>query len=108
MKIQVITTTCSNDPEALTIANKVVEEKLAFCAQVTPQITSIYPWKEKIEQSSEVGLVLKTSSNLSDRLVSRLRELHPYQTPQVISYPAEIISVPYENWAKDWLNSTES
>lgn len=75
------------DPKtARRIARTVVEGRLAACANITGAIESIYWWKGSIDSAREVAIILKTRRVLLARLVSRVQELHPYETPCIVAY----------------------
>ncbi|CAI5769013.1 isoform X1 [Podarcis lilfordi] len=65
--------TCPNQTVAKEIARAVVEKKLAACVNIVPQITSIYEWKGKIEEDSEVLLMIKTRSSRASALAEFVR-----------------------------------
>lgn len=77
--------TTKNHKEAKKIGSALVEEKLAACANIIDNMESIYEWKGKIETDSECILIAKTTyGNISD-LRKRVKELHSYDVPCVIS-----------------------
>ncbi|XP_076414449.1 protein CutA isoform X3 [Peromyscus maniculatus bairdii] len=65
--------TCPNEKVAKEIARAVVEKRLAACVNLIPQITSIYEWKGKIEEDSEVLMMIKTQSSLVPALTEFVR-----------------------------------
>ncbi|KYO47857.1 CutA-like protein [Alligator mississippiensis] len=65
--------TCPNETVAKEIARAVVEKHLAACVNIMPQITSIYEWKGKIEEDSEVLLMIKTRSSRIPALAEYVR-----------------------------------
>lgn len=75
-----VTTTCSDESEAKTVAEILLAEKLIACAQRLP-IHSIYRWQGEIKEGSEVLLILKTSR--PDEVVAKLDELHSYDIPMI-------------------------
>jgi periplasmic divalent cation tolerance protein len=79
--------TAGSKDEALRIGRAVVEERLAACANVLDGMTSVYWWKGALEQADEAVLIVKTRAELVDRLTARVRELHGYDCPCVISLP---------------------
>ena len=84
----VVLVTCANRREAKGIAQALVEEKLAACVNVFEgPMLSIYRWKGKIEQAREILLVVKTSRALFSRLERRVKQLHSYETPEIIGLP---------------------
>jgi len=103
INIIVISTTCRDSEEARLIASTVIEEKLAFCAQLGTEITSIYPWQGKIESSPEMPLLVKSSSDKVQQLIDRIKSLHSYDTPQLIVYAPAQVEGNYLEWAQDWL-----
>ena len=79
-------TTPSRD-EALRIGRTIVRDRLAACANVLPEVTSVYRWQGEIQEDGETSLILKTRSDLVERLTQRVRELHTYDCPCVIALP---------------------
>jgi periplasmic divalent cation tolerance protein len=77
--------TASSNEEALTIGRKLVEERLAACANVLPQMTSVYWWNGTLEEGHEAVLVVKTRADLVDAATARVRELHSYACPCVVA-----------------------
>ncbi len=77
--------TTKNRDEALKIASAIVEEKLAACANIIDGMESVYHWKDKIETGKECVLILKTTYSNVSRLTRRVKELHSYEVPCVIS-----------------------
>jgi len=89
--------------EAKHIGSIIVEEKLAACANILDGMESIYHWKDKIETENECVLILKTTYSNVAKLSKRLKELHSYEVPCVISLNiAEQEGNPeYLNWIRD-------
>lgn len=75
-----------------------VKERLAACVQILPAIQSIYRWQGSIERSSEVLLIAKTEQGGFAELERRVRELHSYETPEIVAIPVTGISEPYREW----------
>ena len=71
--------------DARRIARTLVEEQLAACANLIPGAESIYWWKGVIESSSEVLAFFKTTEDQYQCFESRLKELHPYETPEIVA-----------------------
>ncbi|XP_030051172.1 protein CutA isoform X2 [Microcaecilia unicolor] len=93
--------TCPNDTVAKEIARGIVEKKLAACVNIVPQITSIYEWKGKIEEDSEVLMMIKTRSSKVPALTEFVRSVHPYEVAEVISLPIDQGNPPYLKWVGD-------
>ena len=90
--------TASNHDEARRIADALVEEHLAACVQLLPQMQSVYRWQGTIETQSEILLIAKTTANSFDKLEKRVRELHSYDTPEVVAVPIVAGSDAYLKW----------
>lgn len=78
----------STFPDAETarrVTRAVVEERLAACGNLVPAIESIYRWKGTLETSTEVLVLFKTTGESYSRLEARIRELHPYELPEIVA-----------------------
>lgn len=93
--------TCPNDTVAKELARGIVEKKLAACVNIIPQITSVYEWQGKIEEDSEVLLMIKTRSSKIPALAEYVRSNHPYEVAEVISLPIDQGNPPYLKWIGD-------
>src|SRR5256885_16185604 len=69
------------------IANQLVAEKFAACANILPAIESIYRWKEKLESGNETLVFFKLSEDRQSAFQEKLRALHPYEVPEIIFVP---------------------
>lgn len=92
--------TCSQD-ESEKIAASLIEDQLAACVNIISGITSIYRWQGKICRESECLLLIKSERRLWKRLAQRVKDLHSYQTPEIIAIPIEDGYPPYLDWIKD-------
>jgi periplasmic divalent cation tolerance protein len=94
----------STFPDAETanrVAEALVEEKLAACANIIPAVHSIYRWKEKIETAGEVMVLLKTTEDRLVELQEKLRSVHPYEVPELICIKIDRGSPDYLRWVID-------
>ena len=98
-KYCIVLTTVNNIDEAQKIINKVLELKLAACIQ-TVNIGSHYTWKENICHDDEVLILFKTSWHLYDTLEIKIKEIHPYEIPEIIAID---IMKGYKGYL-DWIN----
>lgn len=92
----IVLNTCPNQEIAEKIASTLVDCGLAPCVNIIPGVTSIYKWQGKREISQEYLLVVKTRADAYQSLEKSIKELHPYELP-------EIISVPLANGLADYL-----
>lgn len=84
--------------EATELGRQLVTERLAGCANVLTGMISIYPWDGEIQQSSEAVLLLKTRTTLLPELRARLRVLHQYDCPAIVSWELTGVNAEYEQW----------
>ncbi len=90
--------TCANLDEAKNIARTIVTEKLAACANIFPQIHSIYNWEAKLCEDNESVLILKTLEGNYEKLSTRVKELHSYECPCIIALDLKHTNAEYLNW----------
>lgn len=96
--VRLVLTTCPDEPTALAIARGLVEERLAACGNVVPGLTSIYRWAGAIEEAGECLLLLKAPAEGVASLARRLRELHPYDVPEMLVLGIESGAPDYLRW----------
>jgi len=82
---RLIFNTCPNLKVARSIATLLVRERLAACANVMPMAQSIYRWQGKVESAREVLLLIKVRAADYKRVERRIKALHPYELPEIIS-----------------------
>ena len=80
-------TTCSDKAEARKIANAVIRAKLAACVNIVPGVTSIYRWKGRKKEGSEVMLLMKTTEINLKKLGETVRKNHSYELEEFITIP---------------------
>jgi len=102
----VLVTTSSKD-QAVTIANALVSEQLAACANIIERIESVYRWEGKIVQDSESLLIIKTTDGRYDNLERRVKQLHSYSTPEVIAIKIERGSSEYLRWLEESVRQSD-
>ncbi len=90
--------TAPDEDTAADIAKALVGGGLAACANIVRNVRSIYKWKGKMEDESEVLMIAKTSSDKFSALESKVREMHPYDVPEIVSVPIAQGSDPYIEW----------
>jgi periplasmic divalent cation tolerance protein len=96
--------TTSSREEALGIARQLVESRLAACANVLPAATSIYWWRGALQEDSEAVLIVKTRRDLVGEVTAKVKELHSYDCPCVVSFRLEGGNEDYLEWiAKETL-----
>ncbi|MEA5536308.1 divalent-cation tolerance protein CutA [Crocosphaera sp. XPORK-15E] len=100
--ITVITTT-SQKEDADNIARVLLEQKLAGCIQIIGPITSHYWWQNQICHDEEWICFIKSSQDIYDELERVIKEIHPYDTPEIIALPIMAGSQDYLSWLSQQL-----
>jgi periplasmic divalent cation tolerance protein len=80
------------------IARRVIEQKLAACVNILPAVQSIYRWNGAVEETSEIPLLIKTTTDRYDELEAAITALHPYDVPEVIVLPVTTGLPAYLAW----------
>jgi periplasmic divalent cation tolerance protein len=80
------------------IGRVLVEERLAACVNLLPQIESIYRWEGAIESAEEVLALIKSNSWKFQLIEAKIRALHPYKVPEIVSLRIEAGSADYLRW----------
>lgn len=87
MTLSLVYVTAATRADALAIARRVVDERLAACANILDGMISVYRWEGGIQEDAEVVLILKTRAELVPALTERIIALHPYTLPCVLALP---------------------
>lgn len=90
--------TVPSEEEGERIAKALVQEQLAACANVIPQVRSFFIWENTFSCEKEVLLILKTKASLFPDLERRVREMHSYEVPEIIATPIEMGFQAYLEW----------
>jgi periplasmic divalent cation tolerance protein len=86
MMIKLIYITVPDKALASGVAKILVQEKLAACVNILGPLESFYMWENELTQGNEVLLLAKTNVNLEADLIKRVKELHPFECPCIISF----------------------
>ena len=98
MQMHFVYMTVGDKNEALRIGRVLVEERLAACANVLNGMTSVYSWKGEVHEDGEAVLIAKTKAALVGPLTDRVKELHSYDCPCIVSFPIEKGNPEYLDW----------
>jgi periplasmic divalent cation tolerance protein len=105
MPILIVLSTFPDKDTAQRIARALVEDGLVACVNVLPGVQSIYRWEDRVEAAEEVLAVMKTTEEAYPRLEARLKELHPYEVPEIIALPVERAEAAYAKWVGEMTKS---
>ena len=86
-KVLLALSTFPDRETAQRIAQQLMTEKFAACANILPAVESIYRWKGKIESGNEALVFFKLSEDRQSAFQEKLRSLHPYEVPEIIFVP---------------------
>ncbi len=84
--------------EAKQIATYVIEQRLAACVNIFPEMHSIYHWQGKIENATECVCIFKTKQENYLRLQAAIMEKHSYETPCIVALPVKEAAPDFANW----------
>ena len=89
---------CGSAEEAERIARSLVEKRLVACVNLVPGVRSIYRWKDVVEDTQEVLMVIKSSRALLNELRTEIEKLHSYEVPEVIAMQIVDGAEAYLDW----------
>jgi len=99
----IVMTTFANEDDAARVVRTLVEERLIACGNLVPGVRSIYRWKEQVSDEREVMAILKTRKQDWTALLSRLHELHSYDTPECLAVRVAAGAPKYMAWLDEAL-----
>lgn len=83
----IVITNVPDGATADTLAKRLIEDRLAACVNVLAPASSLYRWKGAVESAHEVPVLIKTRLALYGKVESLIREVHPYELPEVLAVP---------------------
>jgi periplasmic divalent cation tolerance protein len=99
--MHIVYITLSSKSEALQVSYTLVNEELVACTNIIDNMTSIYKWEGAVREDAEIVVIAKTRSELVETVIKRVKELHSYDCPC-------IISIKIDNGDKDFLKWVET
>jgi periplasmic divalent cation tolerance protein len=100
--VQIFTTTEKKE-DAEKIARNLVEKRVAGCVQIVGPVRSNYWWKGNLETAEEWLCLIKSKGELYAQIEGAIKELHPYEIPEIIALPIVAGSKDYLEWLKNEL-----
>jgi len=98
MEIRFVYITAENMQQARRIADGLVAARLAACVNIIDGMRSVYRWKGAIQQDREVVLIAKTTAGRLPELIERVKSLHSYECPCIVSLPVVDGYQPFLDW----------
>ena len=97
MKLVIIISTYPTKKSISKIANELVKNKIVACVNIS-KISSIYSWKNKVENTSEYLAIFKTLTKNKTILKKKIKETHPYDVPEIVEIDTVSVNGSYLNW----------
>lgn len=104
--IRFIHSTFENETNAETVGHELVEKNLVGCVNIGSSVTSIFPWEGSIQTETEIPFLAKTTVDQLDEVIAYLRDVHPYDCPEIIVTRTEKVESDYEDWLKQTTESS--
>lgn len=98
MQTHLVYVTCSNGDEARTIAKDLIQSRLVACVNILPEIQSLYWWNDAVQEDRETAFFAKTTEENVDGVVKRVKEIHSYDCPAIITFPIEKGNPDFLKW----------
>ena len=96
--VRIVFCTIDSAESARTLAGRLVRDRLAACVNIIGNVTSVYKWEGRIEEDAELLMVIKTREGRLQELMDRISELHPYDVPEILSWPVQKGNQAYLDW----------
>ena len=98
--LAIILTSCNKEEDARNLVDTMLQERIAACVNLV-ETRSSYIWQGKIEKEDEKILIIKTLSSKSDQVIKRIKEIHPYEVPEIVVLHPSQVDDNYLNWVRD-------
>ena len=94
-------TSVGTEEQALDIAHTLVRRQLAACVNILPGVRSVFRWKGKVQQESELMLVIKTLAEHYDAVTAVIRELNAYELPEIVAFAPRVVDRAFGAWVAE-------
>ncbi len=101
---QIVLNTCPDYASAERLASELIDQGIAACVNIVPEVRSFYRWQGQVESRQEILLLIKSHKTDYPSIQKLILEQHPYELPEIIAVP---ITQGLEGYL-DWLNSSRS
>jgi periplasmic divalent cation tolerance protein len=92
--------TCGSRAEARRLAKAVLDKKLAACVNILAGAESHYWWQERLEQTRETVLLIKTTKAKTGAVTRTIKAAHSYDVPEIIFLPITAGERNYLKWIR--------
>ena len=97
-EVVIVLTNLPDKEAAMRLARELVERRLAACVNVLAACASVYRWKGAVETAAEVPVLIKTRAGRYPEVEAAIRELHPYELPEIVAVPVRLGLDEYLQW----------
>jgi periplasmic divalent cation tolerance protein len=98
MEINFIYMTAGDRAEAKKIAGELVASRMAACVNILDNMSSVYMWQGDIQDDTEVVMIAKTTRAMVPQLIEKVKSLHSYDCPCIVSLPVLDGHRPFLDW----------
>lgn len=106
--ISLIYVTFGSAEETRRVARTLLQEKLIACANHLAPLVSQYEWKGEFREEAEFPILFKTTAKQVEKAMERIRDLHSFDTPVILSWDAEKADPNYAEWLKGQVQSDQT
>ncbi len=99
---QIVLNTCPDVASAEQLASELINQGIAACVNIIPEVRSFYRWQGQVESSQEILLLIKSHKTDYPSIQKLILEQHPYELPEIIAVP---ITQGFDGYL-GWLNSS--
>ena len=101
MKLNLVYITAEDKDEACAIGQQLVESRLAACVNIIDGVNSLYWWDGRVQDDDEAVLIAKTKEVLVPELIEKVKSLHSYKCPCIVSMPIRDGNADFLQWIED-------
>lgn len=100
MNAHLLITTVADEAVARRLAQTWVESRIAACVSILPGVSSTYRWNGRVENATELLLLVKFACDADDieERVARIAETHPYDVPELVVLDPAFVAPAYLQW----------
>lgn len=100
-EIKILVTTFARESDATSAVRTLVLERLAACGTLIHRARSIYVWEGKPADAEEIVVWIKTTAERAAEAAERLREIHPYECPEILALAPASLNSAYTAWVAE-------
>lgn len=105
MLVRIIYTIINNIEKGESIAQYLIENKLAACVNIIHNVKSFYMWDNKLQKDDEYIILIKTSDNIMNKTIEALKKIHTYDTPAIIEITnGKYCDPKFEKWVSEYVD----